>query len=167
MDSMGGLSTTCVLAVVALFELSSECSAADFHTEYPLRTGMLAGHSATPSPLAAPRASLGAPRNPATPARSLAGGRRSALDLSAPSDIKPDGNDSADVPFPSRPHAASLSGSDAPEFHFQGSRLRQFTERFHREGLPVARLWETHSALLSLGLNQRGKPGLWLIQKTH
>jgi hypothetical protein len=39
--------------------------------------------------------------------------------------------------------------------------------RFHQEGLPVARLLETKSALLSIGLNQRGKPGLWLTQKTH
>lgn len=39
--------------------------------------------------------------------------------------------------------------------------------RFHREGLPVARLWENHSALVSLGLNAKGKPGLWLVQKTH
>jgi len=39
--------------------------------------------------------------------------------------------------------------------------------RIHREGLPVARLLETKSALLSIGLNQRGKPGLWLTQKTH
>jgi hypothetical protein len=38
--------------------------------------------------------------------------------------------------------------------------------RIHREGLPVARLVETKSALLSIGLNQRGKPGLWLTQKT-
>jgi hypothetical protein len=40
-------------------------------------------------------------------------------------------------------------------------------QRFHREGLPLARLWESHHALLSLGLNQRGRPGLWLVQKTH
>jgi hypothetical protein len=39
--------------------------------------------------------------------------------------------------------------------------------RIHREGLPVARLWESKSALLSIGLNQRGKPGLWLTQKIH
>jgi hypothetical protein len=39
--------------------------------------------------------------------------------------------------------------------------------RIHREGLPVARLWESKSALLSIGLNQKGKPGLWLIQKVH
>jgi hypothetical protein len=46
-------------------------------------------------------------------------------------------------------------------------RTEAFVRRFHREGLPVARLWENHSALLSLGLNQKGKPGLWLVQKTH
>jgi hypothetical protein len=46
-------------------------------------------------------------------------------------------------------------------------RAEAFAQRFHREGLPVARLWENHSALISLGLNQKGKPGLWLVQKTH
>jgi hypothetical protein len=47
------------------------------------------------------------------------------------------------------------------------SRAETFARRFHREGLPLARLWETNSALVSLGLNQKGKPGLWLVQKTH
>ena len=47
------------------------------------------------------------------------------------------------------------------------SRAQAFADRFRREGLPVARLWENHSALVSLGLNQKGKPGLWLVQKTH
>jgi hypothetical protein len=42
-----------------------------------------------------------------------------------------------------------------------------FARRVHKEGLPVARLWETRSALVSIGLNPKGKPGLWLIQKTH
>jgi hypothetical protein len=42
-----------------------------------------------------------------------------------------------------------------------------FARRVHQEGLPVARLWENRTALVSVGLNQRGKPGLWLIQKTH
>jgi hypothetical protein len=40
-----------------------------------------------------------------------------------------------------------------------------FAQRVHREGLPIARLWENKSALVSLGLNPRGKPGLWIIQK--
>jgi hypothetical protein len=39
--------------------------------------------------------------------------------------------------------------------------------RFHHEGLPLARLWENKSALVSLGLNPKGKPGLWITQKTH
>jgi hypothetical protein len=39
--------------------------------------------------------------------------------------------------------------------------------RIRREGLPIARLLESKSALLSIGLNQRGKPGLWLTQKIH
>jgi hypothetical protein len=43
----------------------------------------------------------------------------------------------------------------------------EMARRFHHEGLPVARLWENHSAFLSLGLSPKGKPGLWLIQKTH
>jgi hypothetical protein len=37
--------------------------------------------------------------------------------------------------------------------------------RARREGVPIARLWSSRSALLSIGLNQKGKPGLWLIQK--
>jgi hypothetical protein len=47
------------------------------------------------------------------------------------------------------------------------STAEAFAQRFHREGLPVARLWENHAALVSLGLNQKGKPGLWVVQKTH
>jgi hypothetical protein len=47
------------------------------------------------------------------------------------------------------------------------SQAEMFARRVHREGLPVARLWESNSALLSIGLNQKGKPGLWLTQKVH
>src|ERR1700731_541274 len=45
------------------------------------------------------------------------------------------------------------------------SQAEIFARRIHREGLPVARLWESKSALLSIGLNRKGKPGLWLTQK--
>jgi hypothetical protein len=45
------------------------------------------------------------------------------------------------------------------------SEVEELARRVHREGLPIARLWETHTALVSLGLSPRGKPGLWLIQK--
>jgi hypothetical protein len=55
-------------------------------------------------------------------------------------------------------------GTEGPAVHPM-SRAEQLATRFRREGLPVARLFESHSALISLGLNQRGKPGIWLIQK--
>jgi hypothetical protein len=45
--------------------------------------------------------------------------------------------------------------------------VQEFVQRVHREGLPVARLFETKSALVHLGLSPRGKPGLWLVQKTR
>ena len=45
--------------------------------------------------------------------------------------------------------------------------LQDYVQRVHREGLPVARLFENKSALVHLGLSPKGKPGLWLGQKTH
>ena len=45
------------------------------------------------------------------------------------------------------------------------SKVHELERRVPHEGLPVARLWETKTALLHVGLNPRGKPGLWLIQK--
>jgi hypothetical protein len=57
-------------------------------------------------------------------------------------------------------------GSGSPQTPAKG-RMEELVQRAHREGVPVARLWENKSALLHLGLNQRGKPGLWLIQKIH
>jgi hypothetical protein len=85
--------------------------------------------------------------------------------------------------FPSSLHRQTLGrqeqlqlpdlGSDGPRSRIEGTQPRtmggaeEFARRVHREGLPVARLWENKSALVSLGLNQRGKPGLWIIQKIH
>jgi hypothetical protein len=84
------------------------------------------------------------------------------------------------MPFPSMRHPpegmagygqedqnqASRFGAAAPSGRVMG-RTEELVRRVHQEGLPVARLWESHSALVSLGLNQKGKPGLWLIQKVH
>jgi hypothetical protein len=55
-------------------------------------------------------------------------------------------------------------GAEAARGRVPG-RVEEFARRVHREGLPVARLWENKSALVSLGLNQKGKPGLWITQK--
>jgi len=62
--------------------------------------------------------------------------------------------------------ARSVLGSGEMRFRVM-SQAEIFARRVHREGLPIARLWESKSALLSLGLNPRGKPGLWLTQKTR
>jgi hypothetical protein len=45
--------------------------------------------------------------------------------------------------------------------------LQDFVQRVRHEGLPVARLFESKSALVHLGLSPKGKPGLWLVQKTR
>ena len=85
------------------------------------------------------------------------------------------------TPFPSTIHHLDLGKADLgtddrfqqPALGIAEPRFRMMSQpeilarRLHREGLPVARLWESKSAFLSIGLNQRGKPGLWLIQKVH
>lgn len=86
------------------------------------------------------------------------------------------GAPSGEAPFPSSHRAGTLEDDGRPETQSRDlgatglrmteeSAAQQMARRFHREGLPLARLWQSHSALLSLGLNQRGKPGLWLTQK--
>jgi hypothetical protein len=49
----------------------------------------------------------------------------------------------------------------------QGQIIVERLQHMHREGLPVARLWVSQSAAVSIGLNQRGKPGLWFTQRMH
>jgi hypothetical protein len=78
--------------------------------------------------------------------------------------------------FPSSRHRQTPGAQEEirlPELGSEGTQLRargrveELVRRAHREGLPLARLWENKSALVSLGLNQKGKPGLWIIQKIH
>ncbi len=100
--------------------------------------------------------------------------------VSSPTIIRGGADAPAFTPFPSVTHPldagkASLATDDRRptalqigELNFQVmGQAEILARRIHREGLPVARLLETKSALLSIGLNQRGKPGLWLTQKTH
>jgi hypothetical protein len=79
---------------------------------------------------------------------------------------------SAHTPFPIRglyldkdEHILSPALSiDETNFRMM-SKPAIFVDRVAREGLPFARLWESRSALLSIGLSPKGKPGLWLTQK--
>jgi hypothetical protein len=97
------------------------------------------------------------------------------LDLRAPSHAVEAGmasEKSAGV-FPSMAHRQNPAQEqvDVPSLGSEGMHARptiqEFVHKVHREGLPVARLFETKSALVHLGLSPRGKPGLWLVQKTH
>jgi hypothetical protein len=97
------------------------------------------------------------------------------LDLRPPSPHELDASPAASADHPSwgRPRTPGNRDSNLPALGAEAgetrvmSRAETFARHFHREGLPVARLWENHSALLSLGLNGKGKPGLWLVQKTR
>jgi hypothetical protein len=96
------------------------------------------------------------------------------LDLRAPSHaVEPGIAEKSHSAFPTMAHGQTpapehvelpLLGSDG--MHARPT-VQEFVRRAHQEGLPVARLFETKSALLHLGLSPRGKPGLWLVQKTH
>jgi hypothetical protein len=100
---------------------------------------------------------------------------RPSLDL-RPSAAAFSANDKTSAAFPSGLHRQMLGAQEdirLPNLGVENAqtpmkgRAEEFVSRVHREGLPVARLWQNKSALVSLGLNQRGKPGLWLIQKIH
>jgi len=88
---------------------------------------------------------------------------------------------SAPAPFPYASHHLDLSTSDlAPNDRTQAralgigelnfntmSQAETLARRMHQEGLPIARLFGSKSASLSIGLNRKGKPGLWFTRKTH
>jgi hypothetical protein len=76
--------------------------------------------------------------------------------------------------FPSILHRHNFQSQDQIRLPALGSEemrsrpsVQEFVQRTRREGLPVARLFESKSALLHLGLSPKGKPGLWLVQKTR
>jgi hypothetical protein len=95
------------------------------------------------------------------------------LDLRAPAQSLP-AEERAPV-FPSafahRRFAATEETAQLPTLAAGNPRVRaplpELARHIQHEGLPIARLWENRSALVHIGLNQRGKPGLWLVQKIH
>jgi hypothetical protein len=93
------------------------------------------------------------------------------LDLRAPSPGFGEMS-SASANFPSAAHR-QIAGSDAMRLPALGNTLQSrntmedLARRVRHEGLPVARIFEGKSSLVHLGFNQKGKPGLWLVQKTH
>jgi hypothetical protein len=127
---------------------------------------------------AAPPSGIG----PAKPSRATGALDLRRLDLRPPdfrpSDLRPGPDirpaEHVATPFPSAKRSqlapARRAEDDLPELGSReavrtASRAEQLVRRVHQEGVPFARLWETRSALLHVGLSPRGKPGLWLIQK--
>lgn len=68
---------------------------------------------------------------------------------------------------------ASHSAADSLQLPALGSvrpgesRIGTMARQFKRDGLPVARLWQSDTSLLHLGLSPKGKPGLWFVGKLH
>jgi hypothetical protein len=67
---------------------------------------------------------------------------------------------------PSRSDARSSSPPAAQSGHIM-SPMETLAHNFHQEGLPVAKLFESNQSLVHLGLNPKGKPGLWIVHKLH
>jgi hypothetical protein len=60
--------------------------------------------------------------------------------------------------------AAALSVAEPQR---PSSRAEQLVRSFHRDGLPVAKLFQNENSLVHIGLNPKGKPGLWIVEKIH
>jgi hypothetical protein len=93
------------------------------------------------------------------------------LDLRAPAPAEAAEKGAAFPSMGSRHRLGSAEQVPVPALGSNSMRNRldvqDFVRRVHQEGLPVARLFESRSALLHLGLSPKGKPGLWLVQKVH
>ncbi|HEY2686682.1 MAG TPA: hypothetical protein VGI93_24425 [Steroidobacteraceae bacterium] len=77
--------------------------------------------------------------------------------------------------FPSAGRPKSISSENELPMAFSAvnneprpqSKIEQLARNFKREGLPVAKLFQSNDALVHIGLSPKGKPGLWLIKKLH
>jgi hypothetical protein len=97
---------------------------------------------------------------------------RSRLDLAAPALSAPPAERAAATAFAPRRGAASpapagLSGLAIESTGRLMSRPEMLARNFKREGLPVARLFQSENSLVHVGLSPKGKPGLWFVEKLH
>jgi hypothetical protein len=120
-------------------------------------------------------AALNHESNAARPAPSLQPAR-ARLDLRPPSEFVAgsDAMDSATAaarPLSMQPASAGAATAHTKLFEVTASATPRTVEtmatNFRRQGLPLARLFENKDSLVHLGLNQKGKPGLWIVHKLH
>ncbi len=134
------------------------------------------GLSVAPHPHAgAARGGFGLPARAVGPASGL-GAATGRLSTAAPLDLSLPDSTASHQTGPARPGTIQLKDPDyrstlpalgVDAVRREPSRIEELALRVHREGVPLARLWQNENALLHLGLNSRGKPGLWLVQKIH
>jgi len=67
---------------------------------------------------------------------------------------------------PPRADARAFSPPAAESGHIM-SPMQTMMHNYRQEGLPVAKLFQSNQSLVHLGLNPKGKPGLWIIHKLH
>jgi hypothetical protein len=93
------------------------------------------------------------------------------LDLSAPSHLVEASEKTSAFRSLARRQTDSTEQPSLPNLGSQSMHAQPTMEdrvrAVRRDGFPVARLWESKSAVLHLGFNQKGKPGLWIMQKIH
>jgi hypothetical protein len=99
----------------------------------------------------------------------------SRLDLRPPSAVQPNNEAAAEDSFAgthrlfrgeSLFRADAHDPADAASTHVM-SPLQNMAHNFQKEGLPIAKLFQSNSSLVHVGLNSKGKPGLWIVHKTH
>ncbi len=44
------------------------------------------------------------------------------------------------------------------------TRIQELVRNERRDGVPLARLWQSRGAALNLGVSPKGKPGLWFVK---
>jgi hypothetical protein len=117
-----------------------------------------------PVPISTPPLDLRPPQEPAS--RAVRDGAGALASASFPSAIHHSDLGKTDLGGEDRMRPAAF-GADAVSVQetSQAQIITQRIQHIHRDGLPIAHLWESKSAALNIGLNQRGKPGLWFIQK--
>ncbi len=106
------------------------------------------------------------------------------LDLQPPLQVS---SDESRAGFPDSPHRPLMSARTVPHLEAAGansaawsapaagasstghiiSPMETLAHNFRQQGLPMARLFENKYSLVHLGLDPRGKPGLWILHKLH
>jgi hypothetical protein len=118
-----------------------------------------------PVPISTPPLDLRPPQEPAS--RAVRDGAGALASASFPSAIHHSDLGKTDLGGAEDRMRPAAFGADAVSVQetSQAQIITQRIQHIHRDGLPIAHLWESKSAALNIGLNQRGKPGLWFIQK--